>query len=187
MERQRHFAGLQLGCAALAEVRALSEQVYWSARAGRLRGGQVARWKEAVVGPARAVLDRVAMDDTPPCSATNYLLHLAGHLLGSTTPVVPFRVKLSFKEPGCPGYGLHRDGDHWPVSVVGESWTVGIALSDTTTQHGPLMLPTTDGFAPCLLTAGSTVCFDASTPHWSAPNVSDTTRPLCFVSFRTTR
>lgn len=127
------------------------------------------------------------------------LQHCAEAALGE--PVVAFKDKMNYKQPGGAGYSTHQD----KVAYAGVDRVVSIlvAIDDCRVESGCLwmaagvheVLPvdergvvraevaSTLEWVPAELTAGDAVCIDGLAPHYSEANTTDASRRVLIASY----
>ncbi|ORA84880.1 phytanoyl-CoA dioxygenase [Mycobacterium malmoense] len=125
---------------------------------------------------------------------------MASQLLGE--PVVLYKEKINYKNPGGAGFAAHQDAPAYPHVTVSVSCL--LAVDDSTAENGCLEfvsgrhheLLATDGdgcirpdiakalqWQPLPVRAGSLVWFHSHTPHRSSPNTSPTSRRALYLTY----
>lgn len=143
------------------------------------------------------------LDDHPQLGrliATGLLPAIAGELIGE--PVVIYKEKINYKQPGGAGFRAHQDATAYPF--IRHHVTCLIAVDAMTVANGclefaPHAMPTLlaedgDGciapevaatldWRPVEISAGSVVFFGSHVPHRSGPNRSPTPRRALYLTY----
>ena len=127
------------------------------------------------------------------------LAALASAALG--VPVVAFKDKLNYKQPGGAGFSPHQDRLAYPG--VDQVMSILLAIDDCSLTAGCLWLATgvdevlpvddrgvvradvaaTLDWTPAELASGDAVCIDGLAPHYSEANRSDAARRVLVASY----
>jgi ectoine hydroxylase-related dioxygenase (phytanoyl-CoA dioxygenase family) len=127
------------------------------------------------------------------------LAALAAAVLGA--PVVAFKDKLNYKQPGGAGFSPHQDRLAYPG--VDRVMSILLAIDDCSRAAGCLWLATdvdevlpvddrgvvradvgaTLEWTPAELAPGDAVCIDGLAPHYSEANTSDAARRVFVASY----
>ncbi len=183
-----------------SEVRALQDATasIQSWPAGSHIWGHYAEQTES--GPAICRTENVsACDPTIAALVEGVLCAVVEDALGS--PVVAFKDKLNYKQPGGAGFSPHQDVVAYPGA--GRVFSVLVAVDECSLESGCLWLA--DGvdsvlatdergavsadvvesltFHPAELAAGDAVCIDGFAPHYSEANRSAKARRVLVASY----
>jgi hypothetical protein len=156
--------------------------------------------EQTASGPAICRTENVsACDQTVGSLVDGMLQDIASTALG--TPVVAFKDKLNYKQPGGAGFSPHQDVIAYPG--VRRVLSVLLAVDECSLESGCLWLadgvdhelPVDDrgavradvaarlAFGPAELRAGDAVCIDGFAPHYSEANRSANARRVLVASY----
>jgi len=156
------------------------------------------------LGPRICRTENVSVCHPGIASVVNGVLHsCAEAALGE--PVVAFKDKLNYKQPGGAGYSTHQDVVAYPG--VERVVSILIAIDDCRVESGCLwladdvneVLPVDDrgvvradvaaalAWSPAPLAAGDAVRIDGLAPHYSEANNTDAARRVLIASYAPAR
>jgi hypothetical protein len=167
-------------------------------------GAHMVYWETSVLDPARKVRQRIE-DFCPIHAGFDALVH--GRLADATAelmggPVVLFKDKINFKEPGGAGFEPHQDqqagwGVYAPLFV-----TALVSIDRSTLENGCLEMAQTQRLSglvgeewkpmtadeigpltPVPSEPGDVLFFDSFAPHASKPNLTDAARRILYITY----
>lgn len=212
VDYREHGVGLLRGLIPRAWVKALLEESDRLWEVFQTQGAANLRIGIRTEPSGKVVLERLdpVVDISPVFEKVNKYRDLVSLAeAGLCAPVTTMKEKLSYKWPGTPGFGLHRDGDYNTrrTGVPGrEAMTVCVALDPVTRANGPIEFfpglrfrsapaPVDEprdideniirGLEPVCpeLEPGDAVLFDGLVPHRSDRNTSDHPRRLYMITY----
>lgn len=190
--------------AAMAEITSWTEDMQGRAETA---GEWMKYFDDSLTAPGERVLNRVE-NFCPYHQGFDTLLNhgelpaRVGELFGETA--VMFKEKINFKMPGGVGFEPHQDIQAGWDSYAARHITALVCVDAATTENGclevaaghhrrgivgeswtPMAGDDLDGvdFVSLPTEPGDTVFFDSYTPHQSAPNLTDASRRVLYVTY----